>query len=33
MNSAIGISTINKLPRDQYGALDVRQALSLELQA
>jgi hypothetical protein len=33
MNSAIGISAINKLPRDQYGALDLRQVLPLELQA
>lgn len=33
MNSAIGISAINTLPRDQYGALDLRHALSSELQA
>ena len=33
MNSAIGISSINKLPRDQYGALEACQVLSLELQA
>ncbi len=33
MNSAIGFSVINKLPRDQYGALDLSHVLSLELQA
>lgn len=32
MNSAIGISPTNKLPRDQYGALNLRQVLSTELQ-
>ncbi len=32
MNSATDISAINKLPRDRYGAFDVRQVLSLELQ-
>lgn len=32
MNKSIVISTINALQRDQYGALNLRQVLSPELQ-
>ena len=32
MNSAIGISPINQLPRDQYGALALHLVLPAELQ-